>query len=298
MARDNFSEATKELLAKRVAYRCSNPACARVTVGPSSVENEIVNLGVAAHIAAASEGGPRYDQSLSAAERASIQNGIWLCQSCAALIDRDVEMYPVPLLRQWKQEAECAAFGQQRRTSKPAGKLATSPDVIELILRRYCEDRVSEWEEARADPEDPDKLMHYIEPHYSLLKQGLRPVEASSMVGRGGGKPEKRDDPYQPVAETGDDAITELVKLINASKRLCITEDAGAGKSMYPRLTVVSHYTTTTDAAAPTAVELAVEFDGHLAIVGLFRLGLDEREPAARPTPAVARGELVAVPNH
>ena len=235
MARDDFPAPTKEILAKRVAYRCSNPACPCVTVGPSSVDEEIVNLGVAAHITAAAERGPRYDGSLSAAERASIQNGIWLCQSCAALIDRDVGMYPVALLRQWKQQAERAAFARQRRTSELAGTPTTAPEVIEAVLRRYCEDRVSDWEEARSDREDPDKLPHYVEPHYSLLKQGLRPVEASSMAGRGGDEPERRDDPYQPVAGEGDDAVAELVKLLNSSQRLCIAEDAGAGKSIFTR---------------------------------------------------------------
>lgn len=34
MARDNFTEATKKLLAERVGYICSNPFCRRVTVGP------------------------------------------------------------------------------------------------------------------------------------------------------------------------------------------------------------------------------------------------------------------------
>ncbi|MCY2992444.1 MAG: toll/interleukin-1 receptor domain-containing protein [Planctomycetota bacterium] len=111
------------------------------------------------------------------------------------------------------------------------------PDAsaIELVLRRYCEERVKEWNETRADPKDRDKLLHYVEPHYSLLQPGRAVVEASSTAGRGGADPEKRDDAYQPVAAEGDDAIAELVKLLNASRRLCITEDAGAGKSIFTR---------------------------------------------------------------
>jgi hypothetical protein len=58
MARDNFTMPTKEALAKRVAYRCSNPRCRAVTIGPHQQSSRAVNI--AAHIAAASPGGPRY----------------------------------------------------------------------------------------------------------------------------------------------------------------------------------------------------------------------------------------------
>jgi hypothetical protein len=46
-------------------------------------------LGVAAHITAASPDGPRYDQNLSSEQRKSPDNGIWLCQNCAKLVDND-----------------------------------------------------------------------------------------------------------------------------------------------------------------------------------------------------------------
>jgi hypothetical protein len=65
-----------------------------------------VNVGVAAHITAASQGGPRFDPSLTESQRASHENGIWLCQNCAKLIDNDVLAYPATLLQAWKREAE------------------------------------------------------------------------------------------------------------------------------------------------------------------------------------------------
>ena len=51
--RDDFPLPTKELLAERVAYRCSNPECRQVTSGPQKDPTKSVNIGVAAHITAA-----------------------------------------------------------------------------------------------------------------------------------------------------------------------------------------------------------------------------------------------------
>lgn len=66
--------------------------------------------GVAAHITAAAPKGPRYDPALTKQQRASIENGIWLCSNCAGLIDRDIAGHSVDLLRQWKRDAEKRAF--------------------------------------------------------------------------------------------------------------------------------------------------------------------------------------------
>lgn len=41
--------------------------------------------------------------------RQSVENGIWLCQSCAKLIDSDPEKYNVLVLYQWKTLAEMVA---------------------------------------------------------------------------------------------------------------------------------------------------------------------------------------------
>jgi hypothetical protein len=52
--RDDFSLTTKELLAKRVGYLCSNPKCQQPTSGPQEDPSKAVNIGVACHITAAS----------------------------------------------------------------------------------------------------------------------------------------------------------------------------------------------------------------------------------------------------
>ena len=68
----------------------------------------MTNIGVAAHISAASLHGPRYDPNSNSTERSSIMNGIWLCQSCAKLIDSDPTKYSKELLVNWKADAEKA----------------------------------------------------------------------------------------------------------------------------------------------------------------------------------------------
>ena len=87
--RDDFSAKTIRILAARVGYHCSNPTCVCSTSGPALDEDRTINIGVGAHITAASPEGPRYDAKMASAERSSGANGIWLCQSCSKLIDSD-----------------------------------------------------------------------------------------------------------------------------------------------------------------------------------------------------------------
>ena len=110
--RDEFSQKTLDVLAKRVGVRCSNPACRRLTTGPRSDSARIVCTGVGAHITAASPGGARYDRTLTSEQRASAENGIWLCQNHAKLVDNDEVRYTVALLREWKRKAEDAALAE------------------------------------------------------------------------------------------------------------------------------------------------------------------------------------------
>lgn len=109
MARDEFSQPIKRALAERAGFSCSYPDCPAVTIGPSD-ENETStsNTGEAAHIAAASggRGARRYDPEMSPDQRSSIDNGIWLCNSHAKLIDTDASTYTVQMLKQWRALAE------------------------------------------------------------------------------------------------------------------------------------------------------------------------------------------------
>ena len=102
----DFTEATKQALAKRAAQVCSNPDCRRPTSGPHSDESKAINLGEAAHIQAARLGQARYNANMTDEERAVISNGIWLCKECARKIDVDEAKYPVVLLAEWKSMHE------------------------------------------------------------------------------------------------------------------------------------------------------------------------------------------------
>lgn len=67
--RDDFDRKTIETMGKRVGNRCSNPNCRQPASGPKADAAGALNIGVAAHIIAASKGGPRYSDSITAEER-------------------------------------------------------------------------------------------------------------------------------------------------------------------------------------------------------------------------------------
>jgi hypothetical protein len=133
---DDFSDPVKRALAARVGYLCSDPGCRAPTSGPQDDPARSVNLGVAAHITAASPGGPRYDPSLLPEQRSGHENGIWLCQNHGKLVDNDRQRFTVDLLRKWKADAEAEARDRVGKTA------ATSPGSA-IHLPRYTRVRVS-----------------------------------------------------------------------------------------------------------------------------------------------------------
>lgn len=104
--RDDFTVAVKRVLAQRAGYLCSKPGCRKLTIKPHSDPEKSLSNGVAAHIHAASENGPRYDPNQTPEERSSINNGIWLCHDHSDIIDKDENAYPAMLLREWKAQHE------------------------------------------------------------------------------------------------------------------------------------------------------------------------------------------------
>jgi len=65
VARDDFSEETKDILAHRASMRCSFPTCGQLTAGPRDDPTKALNVGVGAHICAASPTGPRDDPEMT-----------------------------------------------------------------------------------------------------------------------------------------------------------------------------------------------------------------------------------------
>jgi hypothetical protein len=125
--RDDFTDEVKRITAVRVGNQCSNPLCRALTSGPQVDPSKALNIGVAAHITAASPEGPRYDPALKPEERSHFTNAIWLCQNCAKLVDNDTVRFTEDLLRRWKHEAEAEALSR-------IGKTASSLSYAEIVL--------------------------------------------------------------------------------------------------------------------------------------------------------------------
>lgn len=106
--RGHFKAADIHKLKERVNHQCSRPDCKAPTSGPGT-GNSVLTVGTAAHICAASPGGPRFDPKQSVEERNSIENAIWLCNICSREIDLDPKRFTIALLKQWKLDAEAAA---------------------------------------------------------------------------------------------------------------------------------------------------------------------------------------------
>jgi hypothetical protein len=118
MTRDEFRAADRDAIAMAAGHRCSSPFCRRLTSRPRPGRRDAAfDFGRAAHITAAAPGGPRYDSAVSASQRSSAENGIWLCPTCADLVDRAPEWFTVETLRSWKELAELEAIRDARASS-------------------------------------------------------------------------------------------------------------------------------------------------------------------------------------
>ena len=144
---DDFSEPVKRALASRVGNLCSNPECRALTSGPQEDQAKALNIGVAAHITAASPGGPRYDPELLAEERSGPSNGIWLCQNCAKLIDNDAIRFTVEVLRAWKIAGEADAKSRIGKTTPPGTAASFDLKVADRVRLAPIVPRLAEQSE-------------------------------------------------------------------------------------------------------------------------------------------------------
>ena len=119
--RDDFSAKVLMILYKRAGGKCCR--CGAPTFGPDTNPHKSVNIGQGAHIAAAAEGGPRYNAKMTTEERTSATNGMWLCSNCHDIIDRDVREYPTAKLKRMKREAE-------ERARREVGVATRDPTAI------------------------------------------------------------------------------------------------------------------------------------------------------------------------
>jgi hypothetical protein len=188
----DFSEATIEVLAKRVAYLCSRASCRRRTIGPHSNEIKATLVGEAAHICAASPGGPRYDPSMSDEERRSHDNGIWLCANCATEIDKDPARFPVSLLRKWKEDAESEALKllenpSYRNHQEHKDQLAAFLVEAQQLRNRLNEDPLP----IRDHNAWVDRVSQYLKEHFGNAHE-VRFSDFSGMTFSGDGSERSR----------------------------------------------------------------------------------------------------------
>ena len=134
--RDDFSPKTKQTLYRRCGAMCSHPKCGKITFGPSSNPNKSTNIGFAAHIKGARDGGARYDKTQTSEERKSPENGIWLCGTHAKIIDDDETKYTVELLTYWKNLAEERAENAQDNPALITNSSAYAETSL-ILVRHY-----------------------------------------------------------------------------------------------------------------------------------------------------------------
>jgi len=134
MPRENFNLETKTKLAERAGFKCS--ICNNLTVGPSDEKTSGVNrTGVAAHIAAASPGGRRYNDLPPSYSRIGIENGIWLCATHADLIDGDEVKYTFRKLEEIKSNHEIR-IGLEHQGIRPENGIITKVEIANFGLIR------------------------------------------------------------------------------------------------------------------------------------------------------------------
>lgn len=180
--RDDFSEDVKRTIASRVGNRCSNPSCRALTSGPQIDPTKSLNVGVAAHITAASPKGPRYNPSLSSEQRRHASNAIWLCQNHGKLVDNDESRFTEEELRQWKAGAEAEAYANVgRTTSSSSAQSGLSQEELTLLTHAaedgeifvHSSDETGRWIEAGShhfmNEADPALAASYLDALEALL---------------------------------------------------------------------------------------------------------------------------------
>lgn len=100
MARIEPRPSTIKKLFALSGNECAAPQCKN-----RLIEDDVI-LGEICHIEAAEENWPRYNRNSDDEYRRSFQNLILLCQTCHKKIDSDENLYPVSLLKSWKEEHE------------------------------------------------------------------------------------------------------------------------------------------------------------------------------------------------
>ena len=147
----DFNQKTVDVLAKRAAFKCSNPDCRIITVGPNSDLNKPTIIGEAAHIYGARQTSKRYKPDMTDAARAEITNAIWLCCNCHKLIDTDEHRFSSNILFTWREQheryiqSELGNSTDRIQFEEQTNKLALYKNYPPII-RRIIIDKPAGWE--------------------------------------------------------------------------------------------------------------------------------------------------------
>jgi hypothetical protein len=102
----NYSELTLKLLWGRAAGHCAMPDCRMELYAEATDYDPVVVIGDMAHVAGASDRGPRPAPALSLKERNDYENLILLCKNCHGRIDKQARSNPEERLKEIKQAHE------------------------------------------------------------------------------------------------------------------------------------------------------------------------------------------------
>lgn len=147
--RVNFLKSTRKILAGNAGHMCSFYDCGKPTIGPEIKGDGTVGvkgIAVAAHIYAASPGGPRPPVGLSDEGIRAESNGIWLCPDDALKVDTFQFEYPAELLLKMKQ---VRVFAQSLALQNPTVSLmahSIGMKRLDSIVRKHLPDLEKEKE--------------------------------------------------------------------------------------------------------------------------------------------------------
>ena len=107
--RDRVPPAQEKVVISRSGAKCAYPTCGiELTIDRQSPGDRPKATGKVAHIAAASPGGPRYDEKMTPEQRGSADNLIYLCGQHHDAIDSQLEHHTSDFLLDAKRSHEAA----------------------------------------------------------------------------------------------------------------------------------------------------------------------------------------------
>jgi hypothetical protein len=176
---------------------------------------------VAAHICAASPGGPRYDTAQIREVRRARDNGIWLCQNCGRLVDADAQKFTIEVLTNWKRAAQDRAF---RELVSPDARLRDE-DVTRVGL-------IIASDNASAEDSSLDNLFERVYAAASADLSALKrtPIWSGSLV-------ELTLQVYDAPPTSPSFTISKLPMAVEIAPEVVIVAPPGTGKDYHTSAT-------------------------------------------------------------